>query len=526
MDETSQGVVGQAWDMAIDASGNIVLCGTTAATGSYDLGVVRYTSTGLRDTTFGGGDGHVEVPFNSGNDLATSLAILSDGKILTGGYVPGASGGLNFALARFTSTGALDTGFGSSGKREVDVTGTDDVCYAMTVLPGGSILLGGWATVGGTTGSALARFTSGGDLDTTFDGDGLQYRGALGSISDFSLQSDGKYVAVGSSTAYGNVDFAIARYTAAGKLDAVEVTDYVWNAEYIDSLAMRLRDLNGDGDVADDGERLYPGYDANYNITMVVGLESGAWGVSERYTYTAYGYCEIRMDDFTPDADGKSNHDWRSLYTTRELDPETGLYYYRARYYDADMGRFIGRDPIEYAGDDLSLYRYVSNRVVTSTDPSGNGPLDKFLIPYKRAVKKAQDKAVATVAGASIEKLIRQDIALKGPASNTDQTVAVGMPNTMPFTLKQFKLETVTDALDTLQKQGDISYKVSDKLTYWVRDDGNKKQPKILCVEWKYMVIVAITPANAGKDEKPTIDIPFSVFDQFNWGLDSNKLSP
>jgi RHS repeat-associated protein len=37
-------------------------------------------------------------------------------------------------------------------------------------------------------------------------------------------------------------------------------------------------------------------------------------------------------------------------YTAREWDPEIGLHYYRARYYDPRVGRFISEDPIEFAG--------------------------------------------------------------------------------------------------------------------------------------------------------------------------------
>jgi len=47
-------------------------------------------------------------------------------------------------------------------------------------------------------------------------------------------------------------------------------------------------------------------------------------------------------------------------YTGREYDPETGLYYYRARYYDAQAGRFIQRDPIGFKGG-INQFAYVSN---------------------------------------------------------------------------------------------------------------------------------------------------------------------
>jgi RHS repeat-associated protein len=59
------------------------------------------------------------------------------------------------------------------------------------------------------------------------------------------------------------------------------------------------------------------------------------------------------------------------IYTGREWDSETGLYYYRARYYDPMAGRFISRDPISFAGGDVNLYGYVQNNPVSFIDPSG-----------------------------------------------------------------------------------------------------------------------------------------------------------
>lgn len=58
-------------------------------------------------------------------------------------------------------------------------------------------------------------------------------------------------------------------------------------------------------------------------------------------------------------------------YTGREFDPEAGLYYYRARFYDAQDGRFVSRDPISFAGGDVNLYGYVENNPINWLDPSG-----------------------------------------------------------------------------------------------------------------------------------------------------------
>ncbi len=63
--------------------------------------------------------------------------------------------------------------------------------------------------------------------------------------------------------------------------------------------------------------------------------------------------------------------DFRFGYTGREFDAETGLYYYRARYYDARTGQFIGQDPLSFRAGDSNLYRYVGNSPTNLTDPSG-----------------------------------------------------------------------------------------------------------------------------------------------------------
>jgi RHS repeat-associated protein len=58
-------------------------------------------------------------------------------------------------------------------------------------------------------------------------------------------------------------------------------------------------------------------------------------------------------------------------YTSREYDPESGLYYYRARYYDSKIGRFLQTDPIGFSGGGVNLYAYVANNPVNFTDPFG-----------------------------------------------------------------------------------------------------------------------------------------------------------
>jgi RHS repeat-associated protein len=61
----------------------------------------------------------------------------------------------------------------------------------------------------------------------------------------------------------------------------------------------------------------------------------------------------------------------RYTYTGREADSDTGLMFYRARWYDPREGRFISEDPIGFRGRDISFYSYVHNDPLRLIDPTG-----------------------------------------------------------------------------------------------------------------------------------------------------------
>ncbi|MFZ0061414.1 MAG: RHS repeat-associated core domain-containing protein, partial [Pyrinomonadaceae bacterium] len=77
----------------------------------------------------------------------------------------------------------------------------------------------------------------------------------------------------------------------------------------------------------------------------------------------------------------------RYTYTGREVDPETGLMYYRARFYDPEQGRFISEDPVGLSGG-INQFSYVSNNPQNAKDPTGLYEIDvHYYLTYFLAKK-------------------------------------------------------------------------------------------------------------------------------------------
>jgi uncharacterized delta-60 repeat protein len=205
---------GEAYSVAIQSNGKIVVAGlTTASGGGLDFAIARYNTNGTLDNTFGGGDGKVVTDFG-GNEEAYSVAIQSNGKIVVAGFTTASGGDNDFALARYNSNGTLDNTFSGNGL-VITGFGGSDVCTSVAIQSDGKIVAGGYTNAG----FALARYNTNGTLDKTFSTDGLVTTVIIGGvISAIAIQSDGKIIAAGGGARIDG-DFALARYNKNGSLD-------------------------------------------------------------------------------------------------------------------------------------------------------------------------------------------------------------------------------------------------------------------------------------------------------------------
>jgi uncharacterized delta-60 repeat protein len=213
-------------DVAVDpATGRIVAVGTANGSGfgsNTDFGIVRFNADGTLDTTFSG-DGKAQVDFDAGADQAYAVVVQSDGKIVVAGTAPRpGQARADMAVVRLNSNGSLDTTFDEDGKARVPFSGLA-IAYDLIVQSDGKIVLAGTQQETTVPNFAMARLTSTGAPDPAFIGqDFYAYPatqvvsfGGLPDRSDVATsivqQADGDYVLAG-STAYSDVDFALARF--------------------------------------------------------------------------------------------------------------------------------------------------------------------------------------------------------------------------------------------------------------------------------------------------------------------------
>jgi uncharacterized delta-60 repeat protein len=220
--------IGQA--LLLEPDGHIVVGGgAPGVNGASDFALARYNSSGVLDPSFGTG-GKVTTDFVGDNDVAFALALQPDGKLIAAGEASGDKSiigtplGADFALARYNANGSLDTTFGSGGKVTTDFLGADDIASSVAFLSSGKIVAAGTVShLSLKSDIALAQYNSDGTLDSTFGTVGKALSDLASDDAAFSMkvQPDGKLVTGGLTRPFGGQsDFEVARFNADGSLDA------------------------------------------------------------------------------------------------------------------------------------------------------------------------------------------------------------------------------------------------------------------------------------------------------------------
>lgn len=196
-------VMSQAYAAALQTDGKLVIAGDS---------VVRLNADGSRDAGFSA----VSVSFSErGNAAATALALQPDGKIVIGGSFTAINAIPRNGIARLNPDGSLDTTFATGRGLNVATVpiGLRRLAYSsLALLSDGKLIVGGSSTaVDGVPRNGIARLNADGSLDHTFD-PGSGVAGSHGSVWSIALQPDGQILIAGNFSEFNGVPrFGVAR---------------------------------------------------------------------------------------------------------------------------------------------------------------------------------------------------------------------------------------------------------------------------------------------------------------------------
>lgn len=148
---------------------------------------------------------------------------------------------------------------------------------------------------------------------------------------------------------------------------------------------------------------------------------------NDRFTYDPYGVSPSPTTGFP------------FRYTGQRVDPETGLYYFRARYYDPRIGRLMQRDPIGVAGG-LNQYSYVLGDPLNMTDPSGTDACDVVredgsVVRLPGCEDGSEDDPSKTASAPTSEDTVVEAVVVTAATTkkfSTGQLIALGATNKEP----------------------------------------------------------------------------------------------
>jgi uncharacterized delta-60 repeat protein len=271
---------------ALQPDGKILFGGPVWGDKRNDFGLGRLLPNGSFDSTFSG-DGRLFLDLGDHRlDQLLSLDIRPDGRIVTFGL----SEVINphayvFGLVQFRGDGTVDSTFGNNGVVKTRFTNFN-VPTGMKVQPDGKMLTIGYAQTANTDIGILARYLADGQLDTTFNNDGIIYENLIGfdvRVHELDIQPDGKIVTAGLTQFQVDVDYVMYRYLPDGSTDSTFGVNGFVKAEFIDGYNSEIYDLTilPDGKILIVGHVIYPNVEllARFNQDGSPDTSFGANGV-------------------------------------------------------------------------------------------------------------------------------------------------------------------------------------------------------------------------------------------------------
>ncbi len=215
-------------DLVLQPDGKILAAGYIHTFSGRAFAVARYNTNGSADNSFSG-DGMDTAIFNVA-DIANCIAVQTDGKIVLVGH---SFNNVNedFAVARYNANGTLDNSFDGDGKLTTSIRNFRDVANSVTIQNDGKIVVVGFsqAAISGEEDYALVRYNIDGSIDATTNSTGIV-------ITDISTDYDEAHSVVvqpnqdilvtGFSIINGERDFGLIRYLAGLYLGVLHFSDH------------------------------------------------------------------------------------------------------------------------------------------------------------------------------------------------------------------------------------------------------------------------------------------------------------
>ncbi|MEE9573246.1 MAG: hypothetical protein V3W20_09375, partial [Candidatus Neomarinimicrobiota bacterium] len=207
-------------------------------------------STGDLDKTFGNG-GKVNVGIGGYYDVAKSMALQHDGKIVVVGYGKESLASFKgLSVARYLQNGEMDYDFGNLGVIQRVTTDLEGEAYSVVIQKDNKIVITGYSISPATNNEeiTLIRFTENGNVDKSFGNKGLIVT-AISTEKDVgssvAIQLDGRIVVVGTTDHKPTTDIVLIRYNKNGSLDygfgigGIVITDIKSSMDIGKSLAIQ-----------------------------------------------------------------------------------------------------------------------------------------------------------------------------------------------------------------------------------------------------------------------------------------------